>query len=115
APSDLILVDAITPFVRRGRAENVERLDSAGEAEIVERLNEWRRSHTRLWYISYPIASPLTAPILRRQLDTYAVRLDHVDLGYATATLYILPSEPAFAAAPNAFQAMNLGGQIALA
>jgi hypothetical protein len=84
------------------------------EAQIIADLNEWSASHARLWYLSYPVASPITAGILRYQLDAYAAQLDQVDLGYATATLYILPEGPAFSARSDAFQPVHFGGQVTL-
>lgn len=114
SPSDLILCDAPSPFARRPSDWNVVLVEQATEHEVATALNEWSAEHTRLWYLSYPAASPITAASLRRQLDAHAVRLDEVDLGYATATLYILPDEPVFAAAEDAFQPVSFGGQIAL-
>jgi 4-amino-4-deoxy-L-arabinose transferase-like glycosyltransferase len=114
APGDLLLCDALSSFARRSSNWDVELVLDDDEARIVELLNGWSASHTRLWYLSYPVASPITSSILRRQLDTFAVRLDQVDLGYATATLYILPEDPAFTASEEAFQPADFGGQMAL-
>jgi 4-amino-4-deoxy-L-arabinose transferase-like glycosyltransferase len=114
APGDLLLCDAPSSFARRSSNWGVELIVNDDEARIVELLNGWSASHTRLWYLSYPIASPITSSILRRQLDTFAVRLDQVDLGYATATLYILPEDPVFTVSEEAFQPADFGGQIAL-
>ena len=114
APGDLLLCDAPSVFARRPSGWDVELVLDADEAQIVDFMNGWRVSHTRLWYLSYPVASPITSSILRRQLDTYAARLDEVDLGYATATLYILPDEAAFTASEDAFRPADFGGQLAL-
>jgi 4-amino-4-deoxy-L-arabinose transferase-like glycosyltransferase len=114
APGDLLLCDAPSSFARRSRNWDVELIVDDAEARIVRLLNGWSTSHTRLWYLAYPVASPITSSILRRQLETYAVRLDQVDLGYVTATLYILPDEPAFVVNEETFRSANFGGQIGL-
>ena len=114
APADVILCDASTPFVRHPGSWDVTLIADADEAQIIAKLDEWSASHTRLWYLSYPVASPITTGILRYQLDTYAAQLDRVDLGYATATLYILPEGPAFSASDGTFQPVQFGSQIAL-
>ncbi len=106
APGDALLCDARTPFARR---PGVYVLDDAGPDKIAASLNDWSAAHTRLWYFSYPIASPITAQQIRRQLDTFAARLDEVDLGYATAALYILPGDPAFVARPAPFLPAHFG------
>jgi len=115
APADVILCDASTPFVRHPGSWDVTPIADADEAQVIADLNEWSASHARMWYFAYPVASPITAGILRYQLDTYAARLDQVDLGYATATLYILPEGPAFSAREDAVQAVEFGSQITLA
>jgi hypothetical protein len=113
APGDLLLCDAPSSFARRSPNWEVELVLDGDESQIAALLNGWSASHTRVWYLSYPVASPITSSILRRQLDAYAARLDHVDLGYATATLYILPDEPAFTVSEETFQAASFG-QVAL-
>jgi hypothetical protein len=76
-------------------------------------LNQAGAAHTRLWYLAYPgVASPITASTLRRQLEPHATRLETEDLGYVTATLYILPEEPAFATDEGSFQPVRFGGQL---
>jgi len=99
APTDLILCDAPIPFARHTPVDalpKVQIVDQADENEMVAMLNRWRALHTRLWYLASPAASPITAQAIRRQLDSYAVRLDVVDLGYVTLTLYILPGDADF-------------------
>ena len=92
----------------------------ANEGEIVDLLNGWSARHSRLWYLAYmpqdnvPVASPIVAAALRRQLETHAARLDHVDLGYVTATLYILPDEPRFVMAEGESVHARFGGQLAV-
>jgi 4-amino-4-deoxy-L-arabinose transferase-like glycosyltransferase len=138
APGDLVLCDAASPFCRGALAStaenapwqgNVHLLTPANQAagtepEIVEALNQWSARHTRLWYLAYPaatsqtlsadLASPFAAAILRRQLESYATRLDHVDLGDVTATLYILPQEPRFEVSREAFSPIRFDGQLAV-
>ncbi len=143
APRDAILCDAPSPFARHASPGTVYLLAEADEAEIVAALNRWTASHTRLWYLAYPssttdgsgspgstelsdvvrtayptdwtrpVASPITAAAIRRQLDTYAYELDRVDLGYVLAMLYLLPAEPVFQVsvpdAGAAFRPANLG------
>jgi hypothetical protein len=110
APGDLILCDAPSPFARQAADWNIEIVGQADEAEIVSLLNQWRALHTRLWYLAYPAASPITSRTLRDQLERHAVSLDRVDLDYATATLYILPEEPLFAAGQESFAPADFQG-----
>ncbi len=125
APGDLILCDAPSPYARHAPEGSVQIVFDVDEAEIVDRMNQWSAEHTRLWYLAYPsqvtrplgighVASPITSSILRRQLETHAVRLDHVDLGYVTATLYILPGERRFAVDEEAFQTADFGRELAV-
>jgi len=113
APEDVVVCDAATPFARHPPKEavpgTVQLLADADEGQVVEMLNRWSSSHARLWYLAYPNASPITASHIRRQLDTYAARLDEVDLGYVTATLYILPDPPSFAVVESPFQPAHFG------
>jgi hypothetical protein len=95
APGDAVLSDASTPFARHD--PNANFFGIADEKEIVAALNDWSAAHTRLWYFHYPVASPITSLYIHRQLDTFAARLDEIDLDYVTATLYILPGDPIFA------------------
>ncbi len=113
APGDVVLCDTATPFARRAPPGTVQVLADADEAQVVEQLNRWTTSHTRLWYLAYPAASPVTARAIRRQLETYATPLDRVNLGYVTATLYILPDKPIFAVDRERFRQMVFG-QLAL-
>ena len=96
APGDVILCDAPSPFARH--TPDVQLIQNESETDVVRLLNEWTASHTRLWYMSYPGASPIAAAYVHRQLQEHAVQLNQVDLGYVTATLYILPKEPVFRA-----------------
>jgi hypothetical protein len=112
---DLILCDAPSPFARRPGNWDVYLVEEGDEGRIAAELNGWSTGHARLWYLSYPTASPITASILRRQLETFAMRLERIDLGYASATLYGLPGGPAFEATEDAFQTASFGGEIALA
>jgi hypothetical protein len=138
APGDVVLCDAASPFCRGTLVPAAQDAPWQGdlhtivdrtEPEIVEMLNQWSTQHTRLWYLAYPtatgatgsvpsvppdLASPVTAAILRRQLEGTATRLDHVDLGDLTATLYILPQEPRFAVGDEAFSPIRYGGQLAV-
>jgi 4-amino-4-deoxy-L-arabinose transferase-like glycosyltransferase len=114
APGDIVLCDAPSPFARHAPEGDVQLVTDADEAQVVALLNRWRADHTRLWYLAYPAASPITAGILRRQLDTYAVQLEQVDLGYVTATLYILPTNPQFTISESAFRPAHFGSQLAL-
>ncbi|UCC62341.1 MAG: glycosyltransferase family 39 protein, partial [Anaerolineae bacterium] len=124
APGDLVLCDAPSPFARRASSESAvgpcQIIADVGEAEIAHLLNGWSAQHSRAWYLAYtsqggvPVASPIVAAALRRQLETHAARLDHVDLGYVTATLYLLPNEPLFAGDEEAFDVARFGGQLAV-
>ena len=113
APGDVVLCDAATPFARRAPPGTMQVLADADEDTVVEQLNRWSASHTRLWYLAYTSASPITAKAIRRQLEAHATPLDRVDMGYVTATLYILPDEPAFAVDEAQFRRMTFG-QLAL-
>lgn len=114
APGDIVVSDAPSPYARWASGREIELLDDADEAQVVELLNAWSATHSRLWYLAYPAASPLASAIVRRQLDAHAVRLDHIDLDYVTATLYILPKEPAFVLSEDPFRPARFGGQLAV-
>jgi 4-amino-4-deoxy-L-arabinose transferase-like glycosyltransferase len=84
------------------------------DAAIVARgLNELIRGQQRLWYVSYPNASPILQKYIAGQLAVGAELVSQETVGVVTVALYRLPSGVSFRAPTREFEA-DFGGRLAL-
>ncbi len=93
-PEDLILLDAETPLLRRydGPGTLVSAADLPNQATIAARLAELSAGRSRIWLVSDPAASPITAAHLRQVLEAIATPAATATVASATITLYATPN-----------------------
>jgi 4-amino-4-deoxy-L-arabinose transferase-like glycosyltransferase len=82
-------------------------------ATVARGLNELTRGQQRLWYVSYPSASPILRKYIAGQLATGAELISQETVGAVTVALYRLSAGVSFRAPEQAFEA-DFGGQLAL-
>jgi 4-amino-4-deoxy-L-arabinose transferase-like glycosyltransferase len=89
-PGDLILLDADTPLRRRytGPGTLVSFTDLPDRATVADRLVELSAGRSRLWLVSDPAASAITAANLREVLESIADPAFTTTVASATITQY---------------------------
>ena len=111
-PGDVIVLDAAGE--RYAARLPFHAFAATDDANTVARgLNELTRDQQRLWYLSYPQASPILKKYIAGQLAARAELVSQEKVGAVMVSLYYLPSGVTFEAPARAFEA-NFGGQLAL-
>ncbi|MDY7042477.1 MAG: hypothetical protein SVX38_16615, partial [Chloroflexota bacterium] len=111
-PGDVIVLDAVGQRYDVGLPLHVfAATDDA--ATVARRLKELTQGRQRLWYVSYPQASPILRKYVAGQLAAEAELISQEKVGAVTVTLYSLPAEVTFVAPAQEFEA-DFGGQLAL-
>ncbi len=82
-------------------------------ATVALGLSELTHGQQRLWYLSYPNASPILRKYIAGQLAAGAELVSQEKVGAVTVSLHRLPSGVTFQAPAQEFEA-NFGGQLAL-
>ena len=82
-------------------------------ATVARRLNEIAQGRQRLWYVSYPHASPILKKYIASQLAEKAELISRETVGAVTVSLYHLPPGVTFQAPAQEFEA-DFGRQLAL-
>jgi hypothetical protein len=95
-PDDLILLDADTPLQRHytGPGTLVAVTDLPTLAAVADRLVELSADSSRLWLVSDPAASPITAAYLRQVLESIADPTSTATVASATITQYTKRNTP---------------------
>ncbi|MCR4408062.1 MAG: glycosyltransferase family 39 protein [Anaerolineae bacterium] len=111
-PGDVIVLDAAGERYAGGLPFHV--FIATDDADTVAcGLNKLARGQQRLWYLSYPQASPILKKYIASQLSAGAELVSQEKVGAVTVSLYRLPSGVTFEAPAREFEA-NFGGQLAL-
>ena len=111
-PDDVIVLDAAGQRYDCGLPLHIfAATDDA--ATVAHRLNELARGRQRLWYVSYPDASPILKKYIAGQLAAEAELISQEMVGAVTVSLYRLPSGVIFPVPEQTFEA-NFGGWLAL-
>ena len=84
------------------------------EAAIAADLNALSRDRQRLWYLRHSEVPTDPEGIVERQLAAHARKLEETWFGSLRLTLYQLPTQPEFAAAPIQPAAANFGNRLRL-
>ncbi len=114
-PGDVIVLDAAGQFARGYDGGLPLHVFTATDdaATVARRLNEMAEGRQRLWYVSYPNASPILKKYVAGQLAAEAELVSQEMVGAVTVSLYRLPSGATFRAAAQTFEA-DFGGQLVL-
>jgi 4-amino-4-deoxy-L-arabinose transferase-like glycosyltransferase len=114
-PGDVIALGAAGQLARRYEGELPLHVFAATDdaATVARGLNELVRGQQRLWYVSYPNASPILQKYVAGQLATGAELISQETVGVVTVTLYRLPAGVSFQA-PERECEVDFGGQLLL-
>lgn len=111
-PGDVIVFDAAGRDYKGALPSHVFAA-SDDAATVARTLNELAQGRQRLWYVSYPHASPIVKKYIAGQLAAGAELVSQEKVGALTVALYQLPPRTHFQAPEQTFEA-NFGGQLAL-
>lgn len=111
---DLILLDADTPLLRRydGPGTLVSGASLVNEIAVTNWLQERTTAHDTIWLVSSRGASPITASLLRRQLEAMARAESSISVSSAVITQFAFDT-PAAALQSNPHLA-SFDGQLVL-
>ena len=112
---DVIVLDAAGQFARGYDGGLPLHVFTATDdaATVAHGLDELVEGRERLWYVSYPNASPILKKYIAGQLAAEAELMSQETVGAVTVSLYRLPSGATFRAPAQTFEA-DFGGRLAL-
>jgi hypothetical protein len=79
--------------------------ESVSESIAIDRLTNLAHSHSRIFFFHYTASREPTSLIIRRLLDTFAIKVNEWSSPLSTGALYVLPKNISFTATPSALNA----------